>query len=92
MGISVETKHGNIVISGDLKLEHEDGIPSQKEQDVFWGRVGKDKNILFIGDSQTPSATVSQYPKDVYTQTLKILCVMCADDLSSEHSHHSLSV
>lgn len=50
MGISVETKHGNIVISGDLKLEHEDGIPSQKEQDV-WGRVGKDKNILFIGDS-----------------------------------------
>jgi ribonuclease J len=50
MGISVETKHGNIVISGDLKLEHEDGIPSQKEQDV-WGRVGQDKNILFIGDS-----------------------------------------
>lgn len=50
MGISVETKHGNIVISGDLKLEHEDGIPSQKEQDV-WGGVGKDKNILFIGDS-----------------------------------------
>ncbi len=50
MGVSVETKHGNVVISGDLKLEHEDGIPSQKEQDV-WGGVGKNKNILFIGDS-----------------------------------------
>lgn len=50
MGISVETKHGNIVISGDLKLEHEDGEPSQKEKDV-WGKIGEDKNILFIGDS-----------------------------------------
>jgi ribonuclease J len=50
MGISVETKHGNVVISGDLKLDHDDGVPSQKEQEV-WGGVGKDKNILFIGDS-----------------------------------------
>lgn len=50
MGVSVETKHGNIVISGDLKLEHEDNVPSQKEQDT-WGRLGKEKNILFIGDS-----------------------------------------
>lgn len=50
MGVSVETKHGNIVISGDLKLEHEDGVPSEKEQKV-WGGLGKDKNILFIGDS-----------------------------------------
>lgn len=50
MGVSVETTHGNVVISGDLKLEHEDGEPSQKEKDV-WGGVGKNKNILFIGDS-----------------------------------------
>ncbi len=50
MGISIETKHGNIVVSGDLKLEHEDGEPSQKEKDT-WGGVGKNKNILFIGDS-----------------------------------------
>lgn len=50
MGLSIETKHGNIVVSGDLKLEHEDGVPSQKEKDV-WGGQGKNKNILFIGDS-----------------------------------------
>jgi len=50
MGVSVETKHGNVVISGDLKLEHEDGVPSEKEKDT-WGGLGKDKNILFIGDS-----------------------------------------
>lgn len=50
MGISVETKHGNIVISGDLKLDHDGEEPSDKEKQV-WGGIGKDKNILFIGDS-----------------------------------------
>ena len=50
MGIAIETKHGNVVISGDLRLEHEDGIPTPKEEKV-WGKVGEDKNIIFIGDS-----------------------------------------
>ncbi len=50
MGISIETKHGNVVISGDLKLEHDGTEPSEKEKKV-WGGLGKDKNILFIGDS-----------------------------------------
>lgn len=50
MGVSVETKHGNIVISGDLKLEHDGEVPAKHEQEN-WGSLGKDKNILFIGDS-----------------------------------------
>jgi ribonuclease J len=50
MGIAVETKHGNIVISGDLKLEHDGNEPVQREKDT-WGKVGESKNILFIGDS-----------------------------------------
>jgi ribonuclease J len=32
MGISVKTKHGNIVVSGDLKLAHDNGIPIEREQ------------------------------------------------------------
>lgn len=50
MGISIETKYGNIVISGDLKLEHENGVPSAKEQKI-WGDIGKDNNLFFVGDS-----------------------------------------
>ncbi|MEK7613691.1 MAG: ribonuclease J [Patescibacteria group bacterium] len=50
MGISIATKHGNVVMSGDLKLDHVDGKPSEKE-DKVWSTVGSEKNILFIGDS-----------------------------------------
>lgn len=50
MGISVETKHGNVIISGDLKLDHDGTTPAPIEQET-WGGLGKDKNILFIGDS-----------------------------------------
>jgi ribonuclease J len=50
MGVSVETQHGNVVISGDLKLEHDGEKPSEREIEN-WSKVGEDKNILFIGDS-----------------------------------------
>lgn len=50
MGISVETPNGNIVITGDLKLEHDDGIPSEKEEKT-WGAIAKDNNLLLIADS-----------------------------------------
>ncbi|MCK5022193.1 MAG: ribonuclease J [Candidatus Pacebacteria bacterium] len=50
MGISVETPYGNIVLSGDYKLEHVDEIPTEKEKEN-WGEIGKDNNLLFISDS-----------------------------------------
>jgi ribonuclease J len=62
MGISVETKYGNIVISGDLKLEHEDGVPTKAEQEV-WGTIGKDNNILFIADSTNAEKTGFSIPE-----------------------------
>ena len=62
MGISVESKHGNIVISGDLKLDHEDEDPLDSEKDT-WGRVGKDNNILFVGDSTNAEKTGFSIPE-----------------------------
>lgn len=62
MGISVETKHGNVVISGDLKLDHVDGDPSPTEKEV-WGTIGKDKNIMFIGDSTNAEKTGFSIPE-----------------------------
>jgi len=62
MGVSVETPHGNIVISGDLKLDHEDGDPTAAEKEV-WGRLGEDNNILFIADSTNAEKTGFSIPE-----------------------------
>ncbi|MFC1802147.1 ribonuclease J [Patescibacteria group bacterium] len=50
MGISVITPYGNVVITGDLKLENRDGVPTEKEESN-WEDISKDKNLLLITDS-----------------------------------------
>lgn len=70
MGIAIVTKHGNVVISGDLKLEHEDGEPTEREKKV-WGEVGKDKNIIFIADSTNAERDGFSIPEKKVYQTLE---------------------
>jgi ribonuclease J len=50
MGISMKTVHGNIVISGDLKLAHLNEVPIESEQKT-WAKVGSEKNVFMISDS-----------------------------------------
>jgi len=54
MATSVETPCGNIIVTGDLKLDHVDGEPTEKEKKV-WGEIGKQNNLLFISDSTNVS-------------------------------------
>lgn len=70
MGISVATKHGNIVISGDLKLEHDDGTPTEKEI-KNWGIVAADKNLLFIADSTNAEKEGFSIPESKVYATLE---------------------
>ncbi len=70
MGISIVTKHGNIVISGDLKLEHEEGVATEKEQ-KNWGNLGKDKNILFIADSTNAEKDGFSIPESRVYETIE---------------------
>ena len=61
MGAVVETPNGNIVISGDLRLEHLNGVPSETEV-ANWRGLNKQKNLLFIGDStnaENPGFSIS---------------------------------
>lgn len=50
MGVMVETPHGNIVITGDIRLTHEDGQPVKEEREA-WEGVGKENNLLMLADS-----------------------------------------
>ena len=70
MGASVETPQGNVVISGDLKLDHNDSIPSEREHKT-WGEIGKDNNIFFIGDSTNAEKDGFSIPEKRVNQTLE---------------------
>ena len=70
MGVSIETPQGNVVISGDLKLDHDDSIPSEREVKT-WGTIGKDKNIFFIGDSTNAEKDGFSIPEKRVNQTLE---------------------
>ncbi|MBI3573886.1 RNase J family beta-CASP ribonuclease [Candidatus Kaiserbacteria bacterium] len=70
MGLCIQTKHGNIVISGDLRLEHEDGTPTDKEK-KNWGVLGKEKNLLFIADSTNAEKDGFSIPEARVYETLE---------------------
>jgi ribonuclease J len=70
MGVSIETPQGNVVISGDLKLDHEDGIASAREQKT-WGDLGKDNNIFFVADSTNAEKDGFSIPETRVIDTLE---------------------
>ena len=70
MGASVETPQGNVVISGDLKLDHDDGVPSAREQKT-WGDIGKDNNIFLVADSTNAEKDGFSIPEIRVIQTLE---------------------
>lgn len=70
MGISVVTKHGNIVITGDIKLKHEAGkvIVEEAEQ---WEKVGKNNNIMLVCDSTNADQSGFSAPEGVVFKSLE---------------------
>lgn len=62
MGVKVITPYGNILVSGDMKLEHENSRASAKEEKK-WTALGKEKNLLMIADStssEIPGFSISE--------------------------------
>ncbi len=50
MGIVIDTPYGNIVIPSDYKLEHMDGVPSEREE-ANYAFFDKEKTLLLLLDS-----------------------------------------
>jgi len=70
MGISIETPWGNVVATGDLKLDHNNGIPTDEEQKK-WGEIGRDNNLMFIADSTNAEKDGFSIPERKVHETLE---------------------
>lgn len=69
MGVSVETKHGDVVITGDIRLTHENGdvVPEEKAD---WEKVGKNNNLVLICDSTNADRDGFSAPEGEVLDTL----------------------
>lgn len=62
MGIIIETPFGNIVHTGDLRVDNVDGIPTKEENETY-SFFEKEKNLLFLADStnaENPGFSLSE--------------------------------
>lgn len=50
MGVIIETPYGSIVNAGDPKLDHDDGVPTEAEQNEY-KKFEKENVLLFMNDS-----------------------------------------
>lgn len=50
MGVCIETAHGDVVVTGDIRLTHEEGdvIPEERKD---WETVGLNNNLVMLADS-----------------------------------------
>jgi ribonuclease J len=72
MGVIIETPYGHIVTPGDYKLEHMDGIPSEREE-AEYKIFDKEKTLLLLTDStnienpgfSTPEALVIENLEEI---------------------------
>jgi ribonuclease J len=70
MGVAFETKHGDVVITGDIRLDHvnEEVVAAEKES---WEGVGKNKNLLMLADSTNADREGFSAPESIVFETLE---------------------
>ncbi len=82
MGIIIETPYGAIVTPGDIKLDHNDGIPTEAEENEY-ARFANENVLLLMMDStnvdnpgfSTPERLVHKNLEEIIKQTKNRLII-----------------
>lgn len=70
MGISVETKHGDVVFTGDVRLTH-NGTDVDPKEKKAWENVGKNNNLLLMADSTGAHQEGFSAPESIVFENLE---------------------
>ncbi len=70
MGVIIETPQGWIVHTGDLKLEHENGVPTEREEKEY-GIFKNQKVLLLMADSTNADVPGFSTPESVVQKNLE---------------------
>ena len=81
---SVRTPHGNVIITGDIKLEHKEGVPVREEVEQ-WEQVSQEDNLLLVADSTNsenpgwslPEPVIHKTVSDIITQAPSRVIIAC---------------
>jgi len=68
MGVSVETKHGDVTVTGDVKLTHLEGKVDEQEA-ADWINVGKNNNLALLCDSTNAWQSGFSSPESIVLDT-----------------------
>lgn len=70
LGVIMETPYGNIICTGDFKIEHINGVPNPDEAAVY-EKLGKEKNLLLMVDSTNVEKPGFSYSEKEVQQNIK---------------------
>lgn len=70
MGLSIETKHGNIVVTGDIKITTDEEGKVVVEERSSWEKMGLHKNIAMLCDSTNADRSGFSASENKVYQTL----------------------
>ena len=62
LGINIETPYGNIICTGDVKIENKGGVPEPFEVETY-KKLGKQNNLLLVADSTNVEREGSSFPE-----------------------------
>lgn len=70
LGVIIETPYGNIILTGDIKIETENNVPAPFEVETY-ENIGKENNLLLIADSTNVEKEGFSFPEKIVHENLK---------------------
>ncbi|HPN89219.1 MAG TPA: ribonuclease J [Candidatus Paceibacterota bacterium] len=70
IGVIIETPFGNVIFTGDLKVENTNGVPEKFEEERF-NKLGQENNLLLVADSTNVEKPGFSYPEKEVQKNVK---------------------